>query len=363
MKQVSLICTECGAAAAPLDWQCAVCDGPLDFAAYPAFRGDAIVADDFSLWRYEAMLPVEKRMTLGEGLTPLVETEIEGIRFRAKLEYLNPTGSYKDRGTATMMNHLRAHGVREVVEDSSGNAGASVAAYASASGIHARIFVPASAAPSKKALIAAFGGELVEVPGSQHAKTEACLEAAKTTTYASHAWSPYFVLGQMTAAWEVWEQMRRRAPDAIVAAVGHGGLFLGFARGFRRLREAGLIEQEPRLFAIQSEGCDPIVRAIETGADVPPRVTPTQTVADGIIVEVPVRAREVLRAIRETGGEAFRVGNEAILAARDKLLRRGLIAEPTSAVPVAALVQIRAQLGADAEIVVPLTGSGLKMLV
>jgi threonine synthase len=166
----------------------------------------------------------------------------------------------------------------------------------------------------------------------------------------------------MTAAYEVWEQLGRRAPDAIVGAVGHGGLFLGFARGFRMLHDAGLIDRLPRMVAVQSEGCDPIVRGWENGDSVPPRVVPTPTVADGIIVEIPVRGKEVLRAIRETGGRALRVGNEAILQARDAMAKRGFMIEPTSAVPVVALPDVRAELGPDAVLVVPLTGNGLKML-
>lgn len=358
----TLICAECHAPAAPLDWRCAACGGPLDFASLPPFDDDRIETTDFTLWRYAAMLPVERRFSLGEGLTPLVQTAIDGQRFYAKLEYLNPTGSYKDRGTATLINHLLAHDVHEVVEDSSGNAGASVAAYGTASGIRARIFVPVTAAPGKKALIRRFGGELVEVPGPQHEKTLACMEAARVTTYASHAWSPYFMLGQMTAAWEIWEQLGRRAPDAVALPVGHGGLFLGLAHGFQRLREAGLTDRLPRLFAVQSEGCDPLVRAWESGADTPATVTPGQTVADGIIVEVPVRGKEVLTAIRRSAGAALRVGNGAILQAQARLARAGLIVEPTSTVPVAALDSLRQLLGDDALLVIPLTGSGLKTL-
>jgi len=359
---VKLICTECSAEAGPLDWRCSVCGGPIDFAEPLRFRPEVVDDGDFSLWRYAAMLPVERRFTLGEGLTPLVSVPIDGMKVYAKLEYLNPTGSYKDRGTVTMMNHLLAYGVQAVVEDSSGNAGASVAAYSTASGIYARIFVPQTAAASKKALIARFGGELVEVPGPQHAKTEACVEAAKTTTYASHAWSPYFILGQTTVAWEVWEQMRWRVPDVILSPVGHGGLFLGFTRGFQALYEAGLIDRVPRMIAVQSAGCDPVVRAWETGAEVPPHVTPTPTVADGIIVETPVRGKEVMRAIRESNGAAIRVENEAILDAQTRLAWHGLMVEPTSAAAAAALPEVRRLLGDEVEIVMPLTGNGLKML-
>lgn len=353
-------CVDCEAQAAPLAWRCSVCGGVLDFATYPTFDADRIVAHDTTIWRYGAWLSLEKRLTLGEGLTPLVPTTIHDTPFWAKLEYLNPTGSYKDRGTVTMMNHIAAQGVREVVEDSSGNAGASVAAYSRALDIQARIYVPADGVASKKALIRAFGGELMEIPGPQYAKTAAAEEAAQTTTYASHAYSPYFVLGQMTVAFEVWEQLGRQAPDAIATPLGHGALFLGFARGFRLLYEAGLVDKMPRMIAVQAAACDPIVQAYEQEADRPPELVGQRTVADGIIVDHPVRGIEVLRTIRETKGAAFRVTDDAILAAQAQLAQRGLLVEPTSASTVAALPQIIAHVGADKQLVLGLTGNGLK---
>lgn len=357
-----LRCIHCSAIAHPIDWQCRQCGNPIDIVNLPAFDAAAIDGDEFTLWRYGAMLPFERRLSLGEGLTPLVWTEIDGSGFYAKLEYLNPTGSYKDRGTVGIINHFLAHDVPEAIDDSSGNAGASLAAYAGAGGIKARVFVPATGSESKKRLIQSFGAVLEEIPGSQHAKTEACIEAAKTTAYASHAWSPFFVAGQMTAAWEVWEQLGRRAPAAITTPVGHGGLFLGFARGFKALYDAGLVTHVPKMIAVQSAGCDPIVRAWENGDEQPVVVSPTHTVADGIIVEHPVRGVEVLRTIREMGGTALRVDNEAITTARTNLSKRGFVAEPTSATPVAALSAIRAHIGDDGDIVIALTGSGLKNL-
>jgi len=360
MTPASLICVDCHAAAQPLQWRCAICGGALDFAHYPSFDPATIKHNDFSLWRYESWLPVPKRVSLGEGLTPLTKLRVNGYHILAKLEYLNPTGSYKDRGTVTMMNHIVAHDVNEVVEDSSGNAGAAVAAYSSALGIKARIYVPASASPAKKALIQTFGGELVEIPGPQHAKTDACQQAAKTMTYASHAWSPYFVLGQMTVAFEVWEQLGHTAPDAVVTPIGHGGLFLGFARGFKLLQHAGLIEQLPQLYAVQSEHCDPIVRAWEQEDTAPARVEASQTVADGIIVNEPVRGKEVLQQLRDSQGAALRVADEAVIAAQQMLAKCGLIAEPTSAVTVAALPQIMQHLGEHKTLLCALTGNGLK---
>ncbi|MCA9886334.1 MAG: threonine synthase [Anaerolineae bacterium] len=356
----TLICTVCGKEAQPLDWRCTACHNPIDFAELPAFDANSIDQGDFSLWRYGAMLPVEKHISLGEGMTPLSKTSIDGRELYLKLEYLNPTGSYKDRGTVTMLNHIAAQGVTEVVEDSSGNAGASVAAYSSALGIRSRIFVPASGSPAKKALIRAFGGTLEEVEGPQHAKTEACERAAESIPYASHAWSPYFLLGQMTAAYELYEQMGRKAPYAIATPVGHGGLFLGITRGFAKLKAGGLIERVPRLFAVQAANSDPVVRGWESGATEPPVYEVQQTVADGIIVKVPVRGKAVLQAIRESDGTALRVAESDILPAQATLAQHGFIAEPTSSVTLAALPQLREIVPEGELLVLVLTGNGLK---
>lgn len=356
---MKLICSSCEQEPHPLDWRCGRCGSLLDFDRLPEFNPSEINQKIFNLWRYQALLGIEARFSLGEGMTPLVKSEIEGHSFFAKLEYLNPTGSYKDRGTTVMMNHIASYGVKEVVEDSSGNAGASVAAFSSIAGIQSHIYVPVTAAASKKGLIQALGGDLIEVAGPQYAKTEACMKAAETITYASHAWSPYFLLGQMTVAWEVWEQMDGECPDVVICPVGHGGLFLGFYRGFQALKAAGLIERLPRLVAVQASACNPIVQAWERGAEQPVEVQASATVADGIIVDHPTRGQEVLAAIRETGGTAISVEDDAIVAAQKALWSQALIAELTSAVTLAGLQTL--DLG-DQKVVLALTGNGLKTL-
>lgn len=361
VRMLHFVCSRCGQNAGPLDWQCSACGGPIYITNLPDFSEAAVRPNEWSLWRYAAMLPAERRISLGEGMTPLVTVRLPGGMIRAKLEYLNPTGSYKDRGTALLVNHLLAHRVGSVVEDSSGNAGASLAAYAGASQIRARIFAPSSAPEGKKRLIA-LNAELVEVDGPRSAPTAACHEAARTAVYASHAWSPLFLAGQMTCAWEIWEQMGHRAPDAIVCPVGHGGLFLGLARGFQALCDAGLVSRPPRLYAVQASACDPVVRAWEDNLDEPEPAPENTTIADGIVVNQPVHGREVLAAIRDSGGMALRVADAAIQEAQHLLIRHGLLVEPTSAAPVAALGTIQTHVGSGATIVVPLTGSGLKTL-
>jgi len=355
----TILCNSCGEPASALAWRCRTCGGSLDLAGLPAFDPNLIKREDYSLWRYSAMLPVQKRFSLGEGMTPLAPVELDGDSVLAKLDYLNPTGSYKDRGSTTLMNRIAGCDVTEVIDNSSGNAGASIAAYASLAGIAARIYVPtATAVESKKRLIGLFGGAIVE---SQQPIKDV-YAAAGSITYASHAWSPWFVLGQMTVAWETWEQMGGRAPDAVATPVGHGGLFLGFYRGFRALREAGLIDAMPRMIAVQSSGVDPIVRGWEQGLESPPAVRARPSVADGILVDVPVRGAQILSALYQTGGFALRVDNESIKAAQRRMAKKGLIIEMTSAVVAAALPQIRRRTGGDATVVLAFTGNGLKNL-
>lgn len=351
-----LVCEDCGRPCGPLDWHC---DGArLRIRNLPAYDHAARQTQEWSLWRYAAMLPARRRVSLGAGGTPLLPLQLAGRRFLAKLELCNPTGSFKDRGTELMVNHFLAQGVETVVEDSSGNAGASLAAGAAAAGIHARIFAPASAPAAKQAQIRAYGAELKLVPGPRAAAAEACLAAAQTTVYASHAWSPFFLAGQMTCAWEIYEQAG--AVDAVLCCAGHGGLFTGLARGFHALQTAGLLERLPRMFVAQAAACDPLVQAWERDCAQPLPVTPARSVADGIAVARPVHGAEILRTLRATGGAALRVSEDEILAAQQELRRRGLLVEPTAAVPVAALLRAGAQL--PGRVVIPLTGSGLKSL-
>lgn len=357
------VCGHCERPAAALDWRCTACDGPLEITNLPAFAADQL-AHERGVRRYRAMLPVDPVVGLGEGGTPLEHVRMSGYEFWAKLEYFAPTASYKDRGTALLINHLLAHGVRAVAEDSSGNAGASLAAYAAAARMQARVYIPAHASDAKQRQITCFGAELRAVGGPRAAATAACeaAVASEGLIYASHAWSPFCIAGHMTCAWEIWEQLGRRVPDALICPVGQGNLFLGLARGFAALRAARLIERLPRLYAAQAAACAPIVSAWQANRDEPQPVAEQPTAAEGIRITAPIRGREVLQAIRDTGGAAIAVDEAAIQAAQHDLRRHGLLIEPTSAVAVAALPMIRAALGNAATIVIPLTGSGLKAL-
>ncbi|MBK9123213.1 MAG: threonine synthase [Chloroflexi bacterium] len=355
-----LYCPTCDSPPDPLDWHCRACGGALELRDQPPFKADAINTEHWSMWRYGSSLDVERRVSLGAGMTPLVPLKPSDESVWIKCEYLNPTGSYKDRGTETLLSYLAGHGVTSVVEESSGNAGASMAQYAAQAGMRARIFVPENAPPGKTRAIAA-AAELIVVPGPRQNVNDACLAAAVDgTVYASHGWNPYWIVGQQTIAWEIWEQFGK-APAAIVTPAGQGGLLLGIARGFRALHAAGVIDRLPRLYAVQPWACDPFVRAIEADASEPELMIAQRSAADGTLVGNPVRGQQVLAAIRETHGWAFTVAEDDLLEARSQLARRGFYVEPTSAMTHAALARVHEHMGgAGGPIILIATGHGLK---
>jgi threonine synthase len=376
-------CASCGQTQ-PFDfagWKCPLCGGVLDLpapvqpwtarqdrqaqvGALPAFDPQRIDHRERGLWRYRHTLPLPpdaEPVTLGEGGTPLVSPEVNGRTVHFKLEYLNPTGSFKDRGMAVMLTALKASGVQEAIEDSSGNAGASFAAYAARAGIKARVFVPATAAGPKRAQIAAYGAEVVAVAGPRSQAAEAARRAAdQGARYASHVYNPLALAGHATAAYEIWEQLSR-APESVVLPLGHGTLLLGLHRGFKALRAAGLIERLPRLVGVQAMACAPLWAVHAYGRDGLSWVTEGETAAEGIRVLHPVRGDAVLAAIAESGGTILAVDDPALHAGRDALARLGFYVEATSAVVWEALADgSDPQARPTGEVLVILTGSGLK---
>ncbi len=358
MVSATCNCAACGTAypADRLMWRCP-CGGALDLAPGPGLGRGEIAAGEASLWRYAAALAVAAppRVSLGEGWTALVRRRWHGAELYFKLESQMPTGSFKDRGTAVVVNHLLALGVGPVHEDSSGNAGASLAAYAAAAGLECRIFVPAAAPPGKIVQIAATGAELRTVPGSREDVTAAALAFADSgeSFYASHNWHPFFIEGTKTLAYELWEQLGFAVPDNILVPTGYGSNVLGLARGFAELQVA----KPPRLFAVQAANCAALVAA---AAGTPFR--PVATVADGIATVRPVRPAAVLAAVRGSGGAVVAVPEAEIGPAVLELGRLGLYVEPTAATAAAAARRLLADgtIRPGETTVVVLTGHGLK---
>src|SRR5271154_4723628 len=258
MTQASYLCPACGATLAadrPL-WRCA-CGGHLNLAPGQGMTRGNIETGEASLWRYRAALALAgpPRVSLGEGWTPLVTREWDGAEIHFKLESQMPTGSFKDRGTAVMLNHLLEVGVGPIHEDSSGNAGSSIATYAAAAGIPCRIFVPASAPRGKVVQISASGAAVETIGGSRQDVTDAALAATGDSFSASHNWQPFFIEGTKTLAYELWEQLGFVVPDNIVVPTGYGSNILGLERGFDELMRQGEVSRMPRLFAVQAANC------------------------------------------------------------------------------------------------------------
>ena len=355
-----LECRSCGATyeSGPDEpWRCD-CGHALDFAETPTpDTDDPDVDRQRGLWAFADFLPVSQTVTLGEGWTPVADSDEWDAQF--KLDYVFPSGSYKDRGAALTLSRAAELGVERVVEDSSGNAGAAIAQYAARAGIDADIYVPADAKQSKLDAIEAAGATPVRVEGNRQDVTDACVSDAVggEAWYASHAWNPAFYAGTETFAYELAAQRDWGVPDAVVLPLGHGTLFLGAYRGFQKLRDAGWTDDVPRLLGVQAEGVAPVVEELH-GQD----AAGTNDVADGIQIREPARFDQLLGAIEASGGDAIACGEAATEDALAALHERGFYVEPTSAVAVAGLETYREEraLDGDEDVAVALTGSGLK---
>ena len=357
-------CTNCGQAYPPdgFPYHCPSCGGLYDSPSPLKFDPAQVDCSQPGIWRYRQTfgLPDEaEAVSLGEGNTPLVWAEAFGRRVAFKCEFLNPTGSFKDRGSAVIAAWLRSRGIREVVEDSSGNAGASLAAYAARAGIRAQIFVPESASGPKRTQIEAYGAELTLVPGTRTDVAEAVKKAADTdASYASHAYLPFNIPGYATAAYEIFEQLGNQMPGAVIVPAGQGGLLLGLSCGFGTLRIAINTCSSPKLIGVQARACAPLWALFTAGRVEHASVTGNSTQAEGVRVRFPLRGGAVVAAVKESDGMIVAVDEEDVQPGRDALARLGFYVEPTSAIVWPALAQTIRDL-AD-PVVVVLTGSGLK---
>ncbi len=297
---------------------------------------------------------------MGEGFTPLEEMEFNRHRVLLKIDYLFPTGSYKDRGATVLISKMRELGIRKVLEDSSGNGGSAIAAYCVKAGIECEIYVPGSTSPGKLVQIRTYGATLKRVNGSREKTAEMAMEAASKIYYASHCWNPFFLHGTKTFAFEIWEQIGWRTPDALVLPVGHGTLLLGAYIGFKELKEAGMVERVPKIVGVQSAGCAPLFQAFKKGWRESFPIEKKETMAEGIAIANPVRGKQILEAIRETGGEVLTVTEREIEVAMKEMGQKGHFIEPTSAATISGLKKYLNQKKKKEIVVSTLTGTGLK---
>jgi threonine synthase len=345
-----------------LAWRCPRDQGPYELRD-PLHPGRGTLSGQ-GVWRYRDWLPPVEPVSLGEPTTPLLTLPWSTGQATFKLEPSQPTGSFKDRASAALVGWLRTQRVGRIAEDSSGNAGASVAAYSARAGIACDIYVPASASPGKLTQIAAYGARVIPIAGIRQNAADAAAHATDNgILYATHLWNPLCLAGTATWAFELWEQTGGQLPDAVLFPLGAGTLLLGVARAFEAMLRAGLIDREPRIFGIQSSACAPVALASIGGAPDPIVVQPqTGSAAEGIQLARPPRGREILRRTRETNGGVIAVDDAELWDALRRLAGLGIYVEPTSAVAPAGLDLLRARgrQGPDESVVIALTGSGLK---
>jgi threonine synthase len=326
-----------------------------------------------SMWRYAPILPPanEHIVTLGEGWTPLVRTKRMGARIGSdnlwvKDEGLNPTGSFKARGLSCAVSMCAELGIKKVAIPSAGNAASAMAAYAAAAGIEAHIFMPADVPQANFLDCKAYGAQVTLVDGliSDCGKIVAERGPAEGWFDVSTLKEPYRIEGKKTMGYEVAEQMDWELPDAIFYPTGGGVGMIGMWKAFDEMEKLGWIgSRRPKMIAVQAEGCAPIVRAYEENEPRSRFFENAHTVAAGLRVPKALGDFLVLQAVRESGGTAVAVSDEAMMASAVQLASdEGVYAAPEGAACVAALEKLLASgfLKSTDRVVLYNSGSGLK---
>ena len=370
-----LACIDCGHTMAPFEsvaYTCPECDGLLEvrYDEYPdwdAFSGTGV-------WRYADALPVDQRVSIQEGNTPLydvpsLESELGLASLGVKHEGMNGTGSFKDRGMTVGVGTAQRFGVGRLACASTGNTSAALAAYGARADMETLVLLPAGkVAAGKVAQASLHGARILEVDGN----FDDCLDvvqelAARGEVYLLNSLNPFRLEGQKTIGFEILETHRNRHgtyPDRIVLPVGNAGNTAALYKGFRELVAADAIDPDdvPALTGVQAAGAAPMVEAIEHGADEIERWDEVETRATAIRIGNPVNAPKALPGIRDTGGTAIAVEDEAITDAQRSLAEAGIGVEPASAASVAGLRVLRKQgvVDADEEVVCLTTGHLLK---
>lgn len=333
----------------------------LDYKA-PAFRQELVDRDTWSIFRYRAFMPLSdgswRDITLGEGMTPVIRFS-ENVLL--KMDYFMPTLSFKDRGAAVLAAHCKSIGVDSVAQDSSGNAGNSVAAYCAKADIECEIFVPEGTSPKKIDMIKSHGARVHIVPGTRDHCADVCRADVrdKGKYYANHVYNPFFYEGTKTYIYEVYEQLHR-IPKHLFVPLGNGTLFIGVIKALEEFLDGGIIDKMPRIVAVQSENCAPFMKAVEIRSRKMQTVEVKPTLAEGIAIGVPMRGEEILESIYKYDIRVVAAPEDRILDARAELASRGIYCEHTTAASYAAYLRYCQIYGPAEDSLISMCGAGLK---
>jgi threonine synthase len=379
---IHLECSRCGRTCPPGKvYNRCECGSPL-FARYDLMQAaktmtlDSLQSRAANLWRYREVLPVRDErniVSLGEGFTPLLHAARLGPKtgvpnLYLKEEGVNPTGSFKARGMAAAISMAKELGIRKVAVPSAGNAGGAMAAYAARAGMEARIFVPQGTPLMNRLECPITGAQMTLVEGSIKDCDRVMRETLDMSEWfdVSTLKEPYRVEGKKTMAFEVFEQLGGTLPDAMIYPTGGGTGLVGMWKAFGEMELMGWIgRNRPRMFAVQAAACAPMVRAFRQGSEQAEEWQNPTTVASGMRVPSAVGDFLILRALRESGGAAVAVTDEALLAATRTLAEtEGVLTAPEGGATLAAMEQLLAEgvLSGEETVVLFLTGSAYKYL-
>jgi threonine synthase len=356
-----------------------VLDVVLDFDSIKKTSGprDIQISQDFSIWRYLPLLPVDDPGHAGTPLRSVGWTPVYSPPELAKtlrLDHLwikdessNPTASFKDRASALLVARAQEIDAKVIITASTGNAGAALAGMAAAAGARAIIFAPKAAPPAKVAQLLIFGASVYLVDGSYDDAVELSRQAADEFGWycRNTGYNPFTAEGKKTAALEIWEQIissqKMEKPLSVFVSVGDGNIISGIHKGFKDLLALGWIDKVPRIFGVQAEGSAAIANAFEAGTENIEAVQ-AKTIADSISVDLPSDGLRAVRAATQTGGAYVKVSDESILSAIAQLGKVGIFAEPAGATAYAGLRKaLESGLIQSSDPVLVLnTGSGLK---
>ena len=374
-----LECTRCGERY-PADRPQTVCanDGGVLYARYDlatikrSFSAARLAGRAPTMWRYDAVLPEANPVTLGEGFTPLLSSR-EYPNVFIKDEGLNPTGSFKARGLSLAVTMARHFGSKKLAIPSAGNAAGALAAYAAAAGLEAHIFMPIDVPAANRIECDYYGAHVTLVDGLISDCARRVAELKDNESWNSEGWfdvsttkEPYRVEGKKTMGYEVAEQLGWTLPRAIIYPCGGGVGLLGMWKAFDEMQELGWIGGgRPKMIAVQSAGCAPIVKAWDEGKATAEMWPDAATLASGLRVPRPYGDYLILDILKKSGGTAIAVTDEEILAATRHWAKiEGIFAAPEGAAALVAYQKLLASgfLAPQDGVVLFNTGSGLKYL-
>jgi len=374
MKKLFFKCTDCDQTTqlTTVYPRCPVCNEPLEVVQIDQGQilSDAEWHQPFWV-RYQDFYPYLPNIpciSLGEGFTPLtslgdIAKNLNLKAFYVKNETMNPTWSFKDRGSVIGVLHAKSLGYQKIGTVSTGNMAASVAAYGAKAGLETYILVKGDMADEKINPIAIYNAHLLRVQGDYSQLYDKSLElGAKNNIYFINSDVPMRIDGSKSIAYEISEQLKFDVPDYVIVPTSAGGNFRGIMKGFIEFYNAGLIKRIPTPICAQSTGCDPIATAWEKKDQQISHFGETNTIAHGIGNPFPPSGNEVLRILYKYNGIAVTVNNEEIISAQRELASHGIFGQPASAVPLAATRKLchNELIPKQATVAMIATGCGLK---